>query len=443
MKKKIYTYLVLTVFLTLTATLCMAVAVFHQMYQKQVLNDMRIYTELVRNMGISGEELKLHVGNMDSELRVTFIDAQGRVKYDSRTEEEQLDNHLDRPEIQNALEAEEGYCIRHSDTLNRDMYYYAVKLENGGILRISKEEASIWGVFTNTIYGIAAIAFLMFLLCFVFSKYMTDSIVQPVEQLASGLANGEPPDTYEELAPFIRTIRRQQDDILKNANIRQEFTANVSHELKTPLTAISGYAELIETGLAGENEVQRFAKEIYRSSRRLLTLINDIIRLSELDSGQLQFSLAETDLYALARNCVETLKVSANSHGIMMECQGQKTVIQADVGMMEELIYNLCDNAIRYNCSGGRVDVTVSEKDGQAILSVKDTGIGIPQESQARVFERFYRVDKSRSKQTGGTGLGLAIVKHIVVQHHARLELYSELGAGTEIKVIFNPKLDL
>ena len=277
MKKKINTYLILTVFLTLAATLTMAVAVFHQMYQKQVVNDMRTYTELVRNMGTSGDELRERVGNMDGELRVTFIGSDGNVKYDSKTEEDQLDNHGDRPEVQEAIEDGEGYSVRHSDTLNSDMYYYAVKLDNGDILRISKEEASIWGVFTNTIYGIVGIAVLMFLVCFGLSRYITDSLIHPIEKLAGDIENIEGLDTYEELVPFITTIQSQHTDILKNAKMRQEFTANVSHELKTPLTAISGYAELIETGIAGENEVRRFAKEIHRSSKRLLTLINDIL----------------------------------------------------------------------------------------------------------------------------------------------------------------------
>lgn len=438
MKKKINTYLILTVFLTLAATLTMAVAVFHQMYQKQVVNDMRTYTELVRNMGTSGDELRERVGNMDGELRVTFIGSDGNVKYDSKTEEDQLDNHGDRPEVQEAIEDGEGYSVRHSDTLNSDMYYYAVKLDNGDILRISKEEASIWGVFTNTIYGIVGIAVLMFLVCFGLSRYITDSLIHPIEKLAGDIENIEGLDTYEELVPFITTIQSQHTDILKNAKMRQEFTANVSHELKTPLTAISGYAELIETGIAGENEVRRFAKEIHRSSKRLLTLINDIIRLSELDSDQMQVAFVEVDLYSLAQNCVETLQVNAQNHGIKIACHGQKSLIHADPGMIEELLFNLCGNAIRYNRLGGRVDVTVEQKGTQTLLSVKDTGIGIPKESQERVFERFYRVDKSRSKLTGGTGLGLAIVKHIVAQHHAHLELQSEVGVGTEITVLFD-----
>lgn len=438
MKKKINTYLILTVFLTLATTLIMAISVFYQIYRNQVLNDMRTYTDLVRNMGTSGEELKERVGNTDGILRVTFIGSDGSVKYDSKKEEEELDNHGDRPEFLDALEKGEGYSVRHSDTLDRDMYYYAVKLENGDILRISKAEASIWSVFTNTMYGIVGIAALMFLVCFWLSRYITASLIRPIEKLAGDIQNVEGLDTYDELVPFIETIQSQHSDIMKSAKMRQEFTANVSHELKTPLTAISGYAELIETGLAGENEVRRFAKEIHRSSKRLLTLINDIIRLSELDSDQMQVTFVEVDLHALAQNCVETLQVNAKNHGIKIACHGQKSLIHADPGMIEELLFNLCGNAIRYNRLGGSVDVTVEQKGTQTLLSVKDTGIGIPKESQERVFERFYRVDKSRSKLTGGTGLGLAIVKHIVAQHHAHLELQSEVGVGTEITVLFD-----
>ena len=219
--------------------------------------------------------------------------------------------------------------------------------------------------------------------------------------------------------------------------MRQEFTANVSHELKTPLTSISGYAELIETGLAGENEVQRFASEIHRNAKRLLTLINDIIRLSELDADNMEVSFAPLNLYELAKGCVQSLKLNAAKHDIEISCQGSDCSVNGNKDMLEELLYNLCDNAIRYNKPGGSVRVNIGMHGEHVLLTVKDTGIGIPKESQGRVFERFYRVDKSRSKQTGGTGLGLAIVKHIVAQHHARLDLKSQVGVGTEVSVLF------
>lgn len=437
MKKKINTYLLLTVFLTLVTTLGMAVAVFHNMYQKQVVNDMRTYTTLLCDMVNSVEELRSHMQNSDAELRVTVIDEEGNVKFDSKTGEDQIGNHGDRPEIQEAEKAGEGYAVRHSDTLNRDMYYYAVKMGSGDILRISKEESSIWGVFDGTIYGIVGIAALMLLICFGLSRYITNSLIRPIEKLADDIDNIAEAETYEELVPFITTIQNQHNDILKSAKMRQEFTANVSHELKTPLTSISGYAELIETGFAGENEVQRFAREIHRNAKRLLTLINDIIKLSELDSDQMEVSYTEVDLYDIASVCVEMLLIQAQTHGIKICCHGSHCMVRGNKELLEELLFNLCDNAIRYNRLGGTVDVTVEWREGKALLSVKDTGIGIPEESQERVFERFYRVDKSRSKLTGGTGLGLAIVKHIVAQHHARLELQSEVGVGTEIKIFF------
>ena len=220
--------------------------------------------------------------------------------------------------------------------------------------------------------------------------------------------------------------------------MRQEFTANVSHELKTPLTSISGYAELIETGLAGEDNIQRFAAEIHRNAKRLLTLINDIIRLSELDADDMEVAFSDVDLYGLAETCVESLRLNAESHGIHIECSGKPCIVHGNNEMLEELLYNLSDNAIRYNRLGGKVQVIIEKENGFPVLIVKDTGIGIPKESQERVFERFYRVDKSRSKQTGGTGLGLAIVKHIVAQHHAKLRLRSEVGVGTEVSVTFS-----
>ncbi len=461
MKKKIHRYLLLTTFLTLAATLVLAVAIFHNMYRERIIDDMRTYADVLGSMVSSGEELaQRYQSNMaDAKrertesagegtaftLRVTAISADGEVLYDSQTDDGVMENHAQRPEFIEAKEKGEGYSVRHSDTLGSDMYYAAVRLKNGDILRISKEENSIWSVFRRTIYGILAIAALMFLVCLVLSRYITSDIVRPIERLAREIGQEEKDefaavnekDIYEELAPFILTIRQQHADIIKGAQMRQEFTANVSHELKTPLTSISGYAELIETGLAGQDETPRFAKEIHRSSDRLLALINDIIRLSELDGGQLEFTREELDLHEIAQTCVEMLQVSAANHSIRIQCHGHRSMVHADRGMMEELLYNLCDNAIRYNCPGGRVDVRVESHGSQVVLSVKDTGIGIPKESQERVFERFYRVDKSRSKSTGGTGLGLAIVKHIVALHQAQLTLQSEVGKGTEITVVF------
>ncbi len=470
MKKKINTYLLLTVFLTLMAALLMAVAIFHHIYREQVIADMRTYSRMLRD--VNWEEMKPQDTSEDGgqealdskskkaadaeknteenqdqaertrvpdseEIRVTVIRKDGTVLYDNETESGGLENHSARPEVRSAKKEGEGIAIRRSDTLEKDMYYFALRLDNGMILRISKEADSIWRVFVNVMEGIAGVAVLMFLVCLFLAHYITAGIVRPIEYLANHMEDAGKIDTYEELVPFISTIQKQHEDILKSARMRQEFTANVTHELKTPLTSISGYAELIETGLAGENEVKRFAGGIRRSADRLLTLINDIIRLSELDSDQMELSFSEVDLYEIAADCVEMLRFTAENHDVTIEMHGYHCTLQADRGMIEELVYNLCDNAIRYNRAGGRVDVTAGLCGNRICLSVKDTGIGISEKDQSRVFERFYRADRSHSRKTGGTGLGLAIVKHIAAHHHAEIKLASEPGKGTEITVLF------
>lgn len=216
-------------------------------------------------------------------------------------------------------------------------------------------------------------------------------------------------------------------------HIRRDFTANVSHELKTPLTSISGYAEMIATGMARPEDVRVFAERIRRESNRMLNLVTDIIKLTELDETELAEQTEEVDLYALAEECVEILHSAAMLRGVSVTLSGYHTVIRGNRTLLNELIYNLLENAIRYNRDNGTVSLWVADR----TVSVRDTGIGIPKAHQNRVFERFYRVDKSRSKETGGTGLGLAIVKHIVEQHHATLKLDSREGIGTEITVRF------
>ena len=437
MKKKINRYLLLTVFLSLSTTLLMAIAVFHHMYREQIIGDMKTYGEVLSGMISSGEELRDHYRSPDSDIRITAISAGGDVVYDSQAGNETLGNHADRPEVKEAEETGEGYAVRHSDTLNRDMYYYAVQLENGDVLRLSKEEKNIWSVFETTLRPIIAIGIGMFLLCMLLSRYITNSLVRPIEKLASDIDNVDGIQTYEELVPFITTIQKQHEDILKSAKMRQEFTANVSHELKTPLTAISGYAELIASGMTSGEDTIHFATEIHKSAERLQYLINDIIKLSELDSDETKIEFETIDLHEMALNCQAMMEIPAEKNEVTVEVQGDSTEIRGNRNLIDELIYNLCSNAVRYNKKGGKVTIITDTEDGHPTLIVKDTGIGIPKEAQERVFERFYRVDKSRSKSTGGTGLGLAIVKHIVAQHEAQISLESEEGVGTTIKVVF------
>lgn len=235
----------------------------------------------------------------------------------------------------------------------------------------------------------------------------------------------------------MNAIRIQHEGVLAAAKSRQDFTANVSHELKTPLTAISGYAELIENGMVEKEQQIHFATEIRRNAQRLLSLINDIIKLSELDSSEAQQGFEQLDLYDLVKDCMENLQVNAEQRKVALNFDGTDCMVRGNRQLLTELVENLCQNAIRYNNEGGTVNVTVHKLGGKTVLTVEDNGIGIPKDQQERVFERFYRVDKSRSKETGGTGLGLAIVKHIVELHDAGLTLDSEVGRGTTIKVEF------
>ena len=303
---------------------------------------------------------------------------------------------------------------------------------------------------------------ILFVISSISSHLLTKSIVEPIEFLADNMDASDSIKVYKELVPFVNTIKKQHEDIMRNADMRQEFTANVSHELKTPLTSISGYSELIESGMAGGEDAKRFATEIHKSSQRLLTLINDIIKISELDATSSDEALESVNLYEIAKSTVQMLELNAQKNGVIMNLTGKDISIMADRQMIDELIYNLCDNAIRYNNPGGRVWVSVYEREAgdysdggssgdevhgstygdnnkrAVVVEVKDNGIGISKENQQRIFERFYRVDKSRSKLTGGTGLGLAIVKHIVAKHNnAHIELDSELGVGTTIRVVF------
>ena len=348
-----------------------------------------------------------------------------------------MENHSKRPEIMAAFSDGEGEAVRRSETLDKSTFYYAVRCSDGSVLRVAKEAGSLYSIFVSAMPVLVTVIGILIILSVLLAHYLTDHMIRPIEKLARNIEEQDELTEYEELAPLIDMIRKQHQDIIKNARIRQDFTANVSHELKTPLTSISGYAELIENGMASEDDTVRFAGGIRKSANWLLTLINDIIRLSELDSAEEEISFERLNLYQLAETCVDMLSINAEKHHVTISIQGSESFLLGNRQMIEELLYNLCDNAIRYNNENGSVTVMVCSRGKQTVLIVKDTGIGIPREHQDRVFERFYRVDKSRSKSTGGTGLGLAIVKHILVKHNATIDLQSESGSGTVITVTF------
>lgn len=431
MKKKINTYFMTVSALVILATLLLSLFVSYDVIKAQVLEELKTYAAFL-------EDNPALYQRVEERLRITVVSQDGSVLYDSRADESSMDNHADREEIAKALEDGEGYAIRNSDTLSKSLFYYAMRTQDGGVIRISKEASSVFGLFQRLIPFVIGAVLLMLAVCAALSRLITSALIAPIENMGKHMDDIGSVEIYEELKPFVETISRQHRDILKNATMRQDFTANVTHELKTPLTSISGYAELMESGLADEEMTVKFAGAIHKNADRLLTLINDIIRLSELDAMQTAPEFEDIDLYQLAISTVQLLELAAKRQSVTVRTHGTAQMIHANRRMIEELIYNICDNAIRYNREGGEVEINVSRDRRGVILDVSDTGIGIPKEHQERIFERFYRVDKSRSKERGGTGLGLAIVKHIVQVHGAQVSVESESGKGTRIEVVFS-----
>lgn len=440
MKKKINIRFIMIAALAIVVTALSAMLVYYNILKEQVFGDLKAYAHVIELLNIddlaAGIE-KDPYNPIDDDLRITLIGTDGEVLYESLLNKDEMDNHYERPEIIEAREKGEGEAVRYSATSGTHTFYYAERLQNGNVLRIGRDSVSVNRIMVNTLVIVLVIALCILFVCMGISHYLTKKLVEPIEKLATNIMLVDENNVYEEIRPFVNTIKEQHINIINNAQLRQEFTANVSHELKTPLTAISGYAELIGNGMTGKEDTIRFSNEIHSNANRLLSLINDIIKLSELDEADHQMEMEKIDLYKLAENCVQMMQVTAEKQGIRLTLQGESAMVMANKGLMDEVFYNLCSNAIRYNKPGGSVTVTVGTKDERPFLSVADTGIGIPKECQERVFERFYRVDKSRSKSTGGTGLGLAIVKHIVAQHNAALHLDSELGEGTTIEIVF------
>ena len=401
MKKKINKMMILIATVTILLTMVLITVVYYDLFRRQVLEDLKSYGLLLSNCS-SVEEIEQSGVPVESDLRLTIIGSDGRVLYDNEADSVAMGNHSSRPEIREAMQDGEGEAVRNSETLSRSTFYYAIRLADGSILRLSKDARSIYSIFSQALPMMAGIFIVLLILCMVAAKVLTGKLIAPIEKLAENIGECTEMQTYEELTPFMAMIRKQHEDIM-----------------------------------ASERDTVRFAHGIHNSANRLLTLINDIIRLSELDGTEGEADTELLNLHEMAQNCVEMLSMSAEKHNVTIALSGTECYVTANRQMMEELLYNLCDNAIRYNNPGGSVDVQTYAREDHTYLIVKDTGIGISKEHQERIFERFYRVDKSRSKSTGGTGLGLAIVKHIIAKSHANLELESEPGKGTTIKVVF------
>ena len=436
MEEKIGYRLFLMGFAGLVCTAALCIFVFHKAFRAQAWTALENEASLVAAGYAQAEDPAALRSYVAGNLRITLIDSAGDVLFESATDGP-MENHLTRPEIQQGA----GRDCRDSQTTGYETYYYAALLPTGEILRIAQDSETIWSIYDDALPAILLSCLLMMGAAAIMAGLLTKTLVQPVLKMTDDLDHIQENVPYRELIPFAESIH--SDRLLRenNEKMRQDFTANVSHELKTPLTSISGYAELIETGIAKPEDVPGFAQKIHGEASRMIQLVNDILQLSSLDNASETSSMPEmevVDLLDVAKECVERQKLNARHAYITLTYLGESAPVRGNRNLLDELCQNLCDNAIRYNRPGGKVQiVTACTRDGHCSLTVTDNGIGIPRESQSSVFERFYRVDKSRSKATGGTGLGLAIVKHIALIHGARIKLESQVDVGTTITVTF------
>lgn len=552
MTRKIFQSIIAVVISMLLLSLALITGVLYNHFETTMLDQLRTTAQFAEQ-GVEQEGMayfdSLHAQN----CRVTWIAADGTVKYDNRSNPKTMENHADRQEVREAMENDSGTSVRRSSTLSEHTMYYAKRLSDGTVLRLSMSQRSVLFLMGGMLSPLVFIFLAACLLAGVLSYRVSKKIVKPLSEI--DLKHPEQVETYDELSPFLQRIaaqnreidarmaeiRKQQQEfsmitenmseglfvvdrnyqilsynksamqifgmdpgqehenllavnrsegfrnavdsalkgrhtqenlelngrvyqIIANAvcqpdfaedmvgavilvldvtekeaqeQYRREFTANVSHELKTPLTSISGIAEIIRNGIVKPEDIPHFAGKIYDESQRLITLIGDIIKLSRLDENQVPMERETVDMLEMARDVVQQLSSVARKSGVTLVANGTHGQVQGVRQVLGEMVYNLCENAVKYNRAGGRVWVDVQQVADHVVLRVKDTGIGIPAAEQGRIFERFYRVDKSHSKAVGGTGLGLSIVKHGAALHHATISVSSEPEQGTEITLTF------
>lgn len=551
MTKRIYRGILLSSVITMLACLIFTIGIQYQMYDESTKDALKDKAYIISLNSESGDLSKY----ADAKERITLITSSGKVLFDNKAIADKMENHLSRKEVKGALNSGEGYAVRRSETLGSKSCYYALKLKNGNILRISDDSLTVWTVLINLLPAICAIAIMTLVLSSVLAAVISKKILKPLNSI--DLENPDVQNVYDELIPFINKInmqnrkidrqiarltrsrrefdiitenmseglvltdikgnilthnkgiekffgvgedingkniltlnrsevfreifsditeKRRGEDILslngryydmtanpvydedgtpcgavilavditekeKREKLRREFTANVSHELKTPLTSISGISDMLMNGIVAPEDIKGFAGDINKESARLITLVNDIIKLSELDEGAYSTETDEkVNLLKTAAEVKERLEAIAAKKNVKISVTGEDAEITGGESLVFEMLYNLCDNAVKYNKENGNVTVSVGTSEGAPFVTVKDTCIGIPPEYTDRIFERFFRVDKSRSKESGGTGLGLSIVKHIAISLGADIRVESTVGKGTEITVTFNNK---
>lgn len=429
----------LSIFLTFTAASVVMYEKYNSYMQQDVKNEAKYIRYAIENIG--EEYLTEETGNLTTS-RITLTRPDGTVLYDSEKYPDSMENHKSRPEFESAREKGSGAVVRFSETLSEQTFYYAVKLDSGNILRVAKTTDSVFHTMLSsfTLMGVLLLAILT--VGFFLMERQTKKLIEPINQL--DLEHPLEHVEYEELRPLLKRVDQQNKQIAQQVQelrqaetVRREFFANVSHELKTPLMSISGYAELMKNEMVRPQDVPEFAGRIYDEASRLTSLVQDIIEISKLDEKSGEMPFETVDLYEVVQDISQNLTLPAKKRKVTVLTEGKSAEIYGVRHILYEMLYNLVDNAIKYNREGGYVRVRLEKEGEHVIFSVEDNGIGIPREEQERIFERFYRVDKSHSRKTGGTGLGLAIVKHGAVLHHAEILLNSEPEKGTKIQIRF------
>lgn len=426
--------------MVITVTLLAAYALTTLVIYRQNVNLMEQETRqeanyIVKAIEISGTDYLKQMDEVEKNTRITLIDSAGDVLYDSTEDAVTLQNHKNRPEIKAAHKNGTGQEVRRSTTMSKEMFYYAKLLPDGNVLRVSKTMNTAFHTAIAILPVMALIALVALGFAYLLARQQVAKLIRPINEL-----NLEEPlenEVYEELTPLLESIDKQNKEKEAIANMRKEFSANVSHELKTPLTSISGYAEIMKSGIVKPEDMPRFSEKIYNEARRLITLVEDIIKLSHLDEGKVELERQEVDLYELTREIISRLSPQASAKKVHMELTGESVIYNGVRQILDEMVYNICENAIKYNKEGGEIRIWVGNTLNGKKIIVTDTGIGIPKNQQERIFERFYRVDKSHSKEIGGTGLGLSIVKHGAILHNAKIHVDSELGKGTKMELTF------
>ena len=439
MRKKIQRSMVMVLAVTLLLSYTIITIITYNRNMSMLEAEVRQEARYIQAaINISGPDYLAEMNGVDWTTRVTQISPEGEVLYDTRRDESTLEDHSGRKEVREALASGEGEDVRMSDTVGQELYYYALLLDDGTVLRASKSMDGLIGTALNNLPVMAGLAVIMMILAYFMAKWQTNRLVKPIYEL--DLEHPLENKTYDELTPFLEAMDKQNKEKEAVSNMRKEFSANVSHELKTPLTSISGYAEIMKNGMVRPADVPVFSERIYKEARRLIHLVEDIIKLSKLDEESVELEKQDVDLYEMTREIISRLAPQAQQRNIRMEVTGEPVTYFGIRQILDEMIYNVCENAVKYNNENGRVSVWVGNTLEGPRVTVTDTGIGIPEEHHERIFERFYRVDKSHSKERGGTGLGLSIVKHGALLHGAKVTVDSAPGKGTRIEMQFPKK---